>query len=71
LVCVVKPVTPFQTSTFDSHQRMNGAVPPLLNTPSRRGAQLKAQGLFYLLKTSISQNMNRLHISLPLKMSPN
>jgi hypothetical protein len=34
--------------------RMRGAVTPLTNTPSRRGAQLKAQGqlYFYLIRTT-------------------
>jgi hypothetical protein len=29
--------------------RMCGAIPPLSNTPSRRGAKVKAQGRLYLL----------------------
>jgi hypothetical protein len=32
---------------------MSGAIPPLPNTPSWRGAQVKAQGKLYLLHTYI------------------
>jgi hypothetical protein len=34
---------------------MSGAIPPLPNTPSRRGAQLKAQGQLYLYLTVIGK----------------
>jgi hypothetical protein len=38
---------------------MRGAMPPIPNTPSLRGAQLKAQGQIYLYDIHNAKEMHR------------